>query len=159
MQREKGGNTMRTAIIAAIVAMLVSAASATAAFVVTSKNIKNGTIQLVDISPRAKAALRGQRGSRGEPGVIASVTETAPVRVAISSGASGTARVDCPAGLGPISGGYFWFPFFGSASGVSILSNRRTQSKQGWEVNAENRSGDNLWLYVVAYCAPRISGA
>ena len=59
---------MRTAIIAAIVATLVSAGSATAAFVVTSKNIKNGTIQLVDMSPRAKAGLRGQRGSRGLAG-------------------------------------------------------------------------------------------
>jgi hypothetical protein len=62
------GSTMRTAIIAAIVAMLVSAAGASAAFVVTSKNIKNGTIQLVDISPRAKAGLRGQRGQRGLAG-------------------------------------------------------------------------------------------
>jgi hypothetical protein len=59
---------VRTAIIAAIVSMLVSAASASAAFVVTSKNIKNGTIQLVDINSRAKAGLRGQRGARGIPG-------------------------------------------------------------------------------------------
>jgi cation transporter-like permease len=33
---------MRTAMIAAIVAMLVSATSVTAAYVVTSANIKNG---------------------------------------------------------------------------------------------------------------------
>jgi hypothetical protein len=56
---------MKTALIASIVSILVSATSATAAFVVTSKNIKNGTIQLVDISPRAKAGLRGKRGPRG----------------------------------------------------------------------------------------------
>jgi hypothetical protein len=60
---------VRTAIIAGIVSMLVSAASASAAFVITSKNIKNGTIQLVDISPRAKAGLRGQRGPRGQAGL------------------------------------------------------------------------------------------
>jgi collagen triple helix repeat protein len=59
---------MKAAIIAGIVAMLVSAASATAAFVVTSKNIKNGTIQTVDISAKAKRALRGNRGPRGLPG-------------------------------------------------------------------------------------------
>jgi hypothetical protein len=58
---------MKSAIIAAIVAMLVSAASATAAFVVTSKNIKNGTIQTVDISANAKRALKGNRGPRGLP--------------------------------------------------------------------------------------------
>ena len=60
---------MRTAIIAGIVAMLVSAASASAAFIVTSKNIKNGTIQLVDMSSKAKAGLRGQRGLPGPPGL------------------------------------------------------------------------------------------
>jgi hypothetical protein len=46
---------MRSAIIAAIVAAIVAAASGTAAtIVVTSKNIKNGTIQTVDISAKAK---------------------------------------------------------------------------------------------------------
>ena len=57
---------MKAAIIASIVAMLVSAASATAALVVTSKNIKNGTIQTVDISAKAKRALEGTAGARAE---------------------------------------------------------------------------------------------
>jgi hypothetical protein len=60
---------MKAAIIAGIVALLVSAASATAAFVVTSKNIKNGTIQTVDISGAAKRALKGNRGPRGATGL------------------------------------------------------------------------------------------
>jgi hypothetical protein len=38
---------MKAAIISALVAAVVSAGSATAAIVVTSKNIKNGTIQPV----------------------------------------------------------------------------------------------------------------
>ena len=33
-----------------------------------SKNIKDGTIQSVDISAKAKRALKGQRGARGAPG-------------------------------------------------------------------------------------------
>jgi Collagen triple helix repeat (20 copies) len=60
---------MKAAIIADIVAMLVSAASATAAFVVTSKNIKNGTIQTVDISATAKRELKGNRGPQGPSGL------------------------------------------------------------------------------------------
>jgi Collagen triple helix repeat (20 copies) len=60
---------MKAAIIAGIVAMLVSAASATAAFVVTSKNIKNGTIQTVDISATAKRELKGNRGPQGPSGL------------------------------------------------------------------------------------------
>jgi hypothetical protein len=47
----------------------VAAASGTAAtMIVTSKNIKNGTIQTVDISAKAKRALKGNRGFQGAPG-------------------------------------------------------------------------------------------
>lgn len=57
---------MKSALIAAVVAAIVAAASGTAAtIVVTSKNIKNGTIQTVDISAKAKRALKGNRGPQG----------------------------------------------------------------------------------------------
>jgi Collagen triple helix repeat (20 copies) len=60
---------VKNAVIAAGVAAAVAAASGTAAtIVVTSKNIKNGTIQTVDISAKAKRALRGNRGPRGPVG-------------------------------------------------------------------------------------------
>lgn len=59
---------MKAALIAAIVAAIVAASSATAALVITSANIKNGTIQSVDISAKAKRALKGNRGSRGPQG-------------------------------------------------------------------------------------------
>jgi hypothetical protein len=60
---------MRSALIAAVVAAIVAAASGTAAtIVVTSKNITNGTIQTVDISAKAKRALKGNRGPRGFAG-------------------------------------------------------------------------------------------
>jgi hypothetical protein len=57
---------LKNALIAAMVAAVVAAASGTAAtIVVTSKNIKNGTIQTVDISAKAKRALKGKRGPTG----------------------------------------------------------------------------------------------
>jgi Collagen triple helix repeat (20 copies) len=60
---------MKNAMIAAVVAAVVAAASGMAATVlVTSKNIKNGTIQTVDISAKAKRALKGNRGPRGFDG-------------------------------------------------------------------------------------------
>ena len=60
---------MKNALIAAVVAAFVAAASGTAAtIVVTSKNIKNGTIQTVDLSAKAKRSLKGQRGPRGFAG-------------------------------------------------------------------------------------------
>ena len=59
---------MKTALIAAAVSAVVAAASGTAATIVTSKNIKDGTIQTVDISAKAKHALKGNRGPRGMTG-------------------------------------------------------------------------------------------
>jgi hypothetical protein len=60
---------MKNGMIAAVVAAVVAAASGTAAtIVVTSKNIKNGTIQTVDLNAKAKRALRGNRGPRGVAG-------------------------------------------------------------------------------------------
>jgi hypothetical protein len=146
------GQTMKTAIIAAIVAMLVSAASASAAFVVTSRNIKNGTIQLVDMSPRARAALRGQRGPQGPQGVpgISSISEVAVTLTFPPSGGGG-AVATCPAGLAPISGGYLV-----AGTGIDVRVNRRSQQR-GWEVGAVGPPGVSMLVY--AYCAPGISGA
>jgi hypothetical protein len=105
---------MKSAIIAAVVATLVSSASATAAFVVTSKNIRNGTIQTVDISAKAKKALRGKRGPagargpagpqgpKGFVGATRIVSATFPVPV---NNPGSPQTVACPAGTGVISGG------------------------------------------------------
>jgi hypothetical protein len=99
---------MKSAITAAIVALLVSATSATAAFVVTTKNIKNGTIQTVDISAKAKRALKGNRGPRGLRG---------PAGVAGAAGPSGPAGAVGPQGAkgdrGP-SGA--WYTFGGNGA-------------------------------------------
>jgi Collagen triple helix repeat (20 copies) len=70
---------MKSALIAAVVAAIVAAASGTAAtLVVTSKNIKNGTIQTVDISAKAKRALRGYTGPRGSTGLPGPVGQRGP---------------------------------------------------------------------------------
>jgi Collagen triple helix repeat (20 copies) len=58
---------MRTIAVALAVA-LATASSSTAAFVVTSKTIKDGTIQIVDLSAKAKQALKGNRGQKGATG-------------------------------------------------------------------------------------------
>jgi hypothetical protein len=69
-RQRKGSQSLKNALIAAIVAAVVAAASGTAATIfVTSKNIKNGTIQTVDISAKAKRALKGRRGPRGRQGI------------------------------------------------------------------------------------------
>ena len=93
---------MKTALIAAIVAAVVAAASGTAAtIVVTSKNIKNGTIQTVDISAKAKRALRGNRGPRGlqgPAGVPGPQGPTGPTGVPGPAGQAGPAGPEGPEG-------------------------------------------------------------
>jgi hypothetical protein len=56
--------------LVAIVLVVTLGGTATAAGVakVTSKDIKNGTIRLVDVNKRAKAKLRGKRGLKGPRG-------------------------------------------------------------------------------------------
>ena len=47
---------------------IASTGSAVAASLITTKQIKNGTIQLVDISKKTREALQGGRGPQGPPG-------------------------------------------------------------------------------------------
>jgi hypothetical protein len=105
---------MKSAIIAGVVAMLVSSASATAAFVVTSKSIKNGTIQTVDISAKAKKALKGKAGRVGARGPVGprgpagfiGATRVVSATFPVPSNTPGSPQtVSCPAGTGVISGG------------------------------------------------------
>jgi hypothetical protein len=67
--RSEEGN-MKNIIIAGVVAALVAAGAATATtkLVITSAQIKNGTIKMVDISASAKRGLKGNRGLRGLQG-------------------------------------------------------------------------------------------
>jgi hypothetical protein len=88
---------VKTALIAAIVSAVVAAASGTAATIfVTSKNIKNGTIQTVDISAKAKRALRGYTGPRGPMGLPGPVGQRGPQG---PQGAQGPIRPQGPQGF------------------------------------------------------------
>jgi Collagen triple helix repeat (20 copies) len=85
---------MKTALIAAVVAAVVAAASGTAAtIVVTSKNIKNGTIQTVDLSAKAKRALKGNRGPAGRVGAPGPPGPQGPPGVPGAQGAPGAAGI------------------------------------------------------------------
>jgi hypothetical protein len=144
---------MKAAIIAAIVSAALASATATAAtIVVTSKNIKNGTIQLVDISPKAKKALRGQRGPRGPQG-IQTITEVRSPPNLIPPGVSSSAEASCPAGERPISGGFGGSP----SGGMTIVNSTVSPSRAGWLVIAVNESTRVDTVGAVAYCSPNVT--
>jgi hypothetical protein len=75
-------------LIVAVAAVLVAGTgSAVAATVITSKQIKNGTVQLVDLSKATRDALQGGRGPQGGVG---------PAGPAGASGSSGTSGSSLP---------------------------------------------------------------
>ena len=144
--------TLRTIAVPVAVA-LVTAGGSVAAFVVTSKDIKNGTIQLVDISAKAKKALRGQRGPQGPQG-IQTITEVRSLPPSfISPGASGSAEASCPAGERPISGGFLGTP----SGGLTIVNSTVSPSHGGWLIIAVNESPRVGLLSAVAYCSPDVN--
>jgi hypothetical protein len=163
---------MKSALIAGVVAAVVAAASGTAAtIVVTTKNIKNGTIQTVDISAKAQRVLKGKRGPRGAAGArgpagpqgaqgpqgiqgpagIQRLRLVVSPPVTIAAGAQGTAEAVCPAGEIAVSGG---FGLLGPDAGVfQSLGNGGA-----WVARAENATdGSPAQLAAYAYCSPGVS--
>jgi hypothetical protein len=58
----------RTVAVATVAALLAGGGTAIAAKSITSKDIKNGTIKLVDVSAAAQSSLRGNTGPAGPAG-------------------------------------------------------------------------------------------
>ena len=163
---------MRNALIAAVVAAIVAAASSTAAtIVVTSKNIKNGTIKTVDISASAKRALKGNRGPRGFPGARGSQGPQGPQGpqglqgiqrlVAVSATkAIPPSNVDsvvatCPSGMVAVSGGFLLAPAPGTAGTPTVLSSGSVTT--GWSVSIDTFESDGANLTSTAYCSPNVT--
>jgi hypothetical protein len=159
---------MRAAIVASIVAMLVSAASATAAFVVTSANIKNGTIQLVDLNGKTKRALKGSRGPRGfegpegapgpqgAPGPAPAYTRAYSERRLVAPGSFGFVNAICPQGAEIVGGGH----------ATEDVSNARlmpsnsypiamADGRGAWYVVMHNDGQEYEEFWAVAFCVSR----
>lgn len=173
----EGVPTVRAALIAGVVAAIVAAASSTAAtIVITSKQIKDGSIQAVDLSAGAKRALKGARGApgargaqgsqgpagiqgpqgiQGPPGApgIQRLRLVTSGSVTITPGTQGQAEAACPAGETAVSGGY------GLDSTDAAVFNSFGNGS-GWVAEAENPTGTGVptaHLTAYAYCAPSMT--
>lgn len=157
---------MKNIIIAGVVAALISAAAATAAttLVITSAQIKNGTIKLVDISASAKRGMKGNRGPRGLQGApgaqglpgpqgpqgVQSITGVS-AHLTLAAGEINAVAVACPAGMNPVSGGVVFI-----SGGGEIFIDQR--SGNGWVAGGDNfDSTISADLYVYAYCSPNVT--
>jgi hypothetical protein len=160
---------MKTALIAAVVSAIVAAASGTAATIlVTSKNIKNGSIQTVDISAKAKRALKGNRGARGPAGARGATGAAGAAGPAGPQGIQRLVRVDatkavaidvkdnvvavCPAGMVAVSGG-----FSTDADGTIFISNSLAT---GWFVAIDTAGAAFGGTFTASvFCSPNITTA
>jgi hypothetical protein len=155
---------VKSIIIAAIVAALVSATAATAASgLITGAQIKNGSIGLVDLSANAKRALKGQRGPAGPPGATgvagpaggfdpAKVSYVEGASFEVAPGTAGSGRAYCPAGAKALSGG--WVVISGDVG--EVFGNRSYDSGGSWSVLVYNHATyTNATVTPFVVCAAR----
>lgn len=144
----------------ALTALICTAATAGAASLITSAQIKNGTIQTRDLSSSAKRTLKGNAGTRGATGQRGPAGPAGPSAVGqlaryestttVAPFDAGYAIAACPAGQRAVSGGYVSI----SADGEAFFS-YDAGTRAGWAVGLDNLDSSvegDLTAYV--YCAP-----
>jgi hypothetical protein len=147
-----------TIVVASAAIFVVAGGTATAAKLVTGGQIKNGSIGLVDLSPSAKRALKGNAGPQGPQGVPGPpgpsvVGQSTVVKSAqVPFGPTDIAQFAiayCPAGHRVVSGGGV------SISDEQLAASIPTAARDGWGVIGTDLF-DNGGEYVEAYavCAP-----
>jgi hypothetical protein len=162
---------MKAAVVAAIVSAVVASATATAGTMalITGAQIKNGSVQLADLSPRAKRALRGQRGPRGLRGFTGPPGAQGPAgapgapggfdpaklqyitgpTVTLAGGLTGGAQANCPPGTAAISGG------FSSTDGHVAFSETLGSTFHSVLVNNDTEPPVPLQMHATVVCSAR----
>lgn len=149
-------------------AMLVAAAfvivaiPAGAATLITSKQIRNGTIRTVDISSKTKRALKGNQGERGPQGpqgpagpsgaaaALGKIVRVQSPELTIFAGDIDGPTATCPSGYALVSGGY---DTIGADTEVFFADD--FGSRNSWSVGVDNfDSSIEATAVAIAYCAP-----
>jgi hypothetical protein len=150
MKLRKPSPGLVVALVALIVAM---SGSAIAASFITSSQIKDGTIQLKDISAKARKGLRGVRGPAGPVGAINPIVRQGAV-VSVPVGQTAFATSECRPGERVTGGG----SSISGASGWQVVESFPTpgtsgSTPTGWLVRATNTaSGGPNNLVAIAIC-------
>lgn len=141
-------------VIGFLALFAVLGGTATAAKLITSADIRNGTIKTADLSASAKRALKGQRGPAGPQGAPGAAGAAGPQGLQGPAGPSllseileygGATEVpagevfegsiDCPPGERAVTGGYY---VGGSATVYASLA---TGDRTGWVIAVDNTEG------------------
>jgi hypothetical protein len=152
---------MKQIIIAALVAALISASGAYAvgSGLITGKQIKNGSIGLVDLNSSAKKSLKGQRGPQGPAGPVGPQGLQGAAGAKGDKGdpglsgyeyvevedASGLAVARCPAGKYVLNGG-------GSSDLGWLYFNGPVEGGKAWQANADDQAHNPISVTAWAEC-------
>ena len=159
------GMTRRVVILLATIAVLSMASGATATRVlITSQDIKNGTIRPVDLSAPAKRTMRGKQGFRGRRGIQGPIGPRGPQGNpgppgftgvlpndnvgAISPDSSGTVTAACITGYKAVGGG-----FEAADPNLTVYASKPSASGFGWDVSARNSGSSSVALWAYVLCA------
>ena len=173
---------MRTVLAVALTALLCTATGATAASLITGrqvkdgtltgKDIKNGSIASKDLAPSARGSMgpagspgaqgpagpMGPRGDKGVPGPAAPAPEARQAFITADTTRLETAAV-CPVGETVIGGGYRVTTSNGNvpadSTDLTLLYDEPGEQYDGrgsWNVLLLNHSGQTLMLVVTALC-------
>ena len=165
-------------LVVGVIALAVAmSGSAVAASLITSARIKDGTIQLKDISKKTRTALKGQRGpagaagatgpqgAQGNPGAAgaagaagANGATNVVVRqgtlISVAAGASGIVTASCNPGERATGGGNS----ISGLGGWQVIESFPTpgtagSTPTGWRVDASNNTGSANNLVAIVVCA------
>jgi hypothetical protein len=143
----------------AATAVVVSAGSATAGSLVTTKmlkknavtsaKVKNGSLGLVDLAPSVRAAIQTPRVVNNTAVVNTRVVKGADVIV--PAGEVVSAYAFCPAGTHPTGGGFFSSI---TQTGLSEPTGTSLDARgNGWAVAVNNTSDLDVTINAYAICA------
>jgi hypothetical protein len=157
---------LRTIAVLGLVLALGIGGTATAAKLITSKDIKNGTIKTADLSKSAKRSLKGNSGLRGAtgaqgpqgaqgaqgpagPSVVGQSVVVSSPQVLFGDEIVQMAVAFCPPGHRVVSGGG------ASISDEQIAVTRPTDDRSGWGViGVDLYEGASDYVQATAICAP-----
>jgi hypothetical protein len=155
---------MKRIALLAVVLFALSGGVATAGKLITSKDIKNGTISTADLSTSAKRSLRGVTGPRGAagspgpqgpqgpagPSAVGAITtiKSAQVPFGPRDVVMGAVAM-CPAGQKALSGGGI------SVSDQELAASEPTNDRSGWFViGIDLTENGGEYVQATALCAP-----
>jgi hypothetical protein len=163
-------------LVIAVIALAFSiTGTAVAKTLITSSDIKDHTIQTVDISARAAADLRGQQGPAGPAGTTGATGATGATGSTGAQGPAGPAggpldpsrivhvagpvftlpagqpgptyyAAPCPAGAIALGGG------FTVTGPVHVSSSQASDFQQGWQISADNPGATSGTAQANAVC-------